>query len=42
MKLKLEIALQKELSTKIFSGLASLLAEFKHSWSAQEHPKSGE
>jgi hypothetical protein len=43
MKLKLEIALQKELpTTRSFSGLASLLAEFKHNRSAQEHPKSGE
>jgi hypothetical protein len=43
MKLKLEVALQKEQSTtRSFSSLASLLVELKHNQSAQEHPKLGE
>lgn len=38
MKLKLEIALQKELpTTRSFSSLASLFVELKHNQSAQEH-----
>jgi len=34
MKLKLEIAPQKELPTRSFSSLASLFAEVKHNQSA--------
>jgi hypothetical protein len=35
MKLKLEVALQKEMpTTRSFSGLASLFAELKHNQSA--------